>query len=493
VPTITVPGHGDVEFPDSMSDADVLAAVRKLAPPTAPAAPPGMGESLARGAGQGATLGFGDEINAGVQALGIKALGQTGAQKSLGQLYKENRDTFRRENEAAKAAHPYVYGAGQIAGGAPLALASGGLGTSTGALVGTGATLGGASALGESNEEGLGGQALDTAKGALLGGAIPAAVTGAGALLRRAAPALRGGAIGLGRKIISNIPHSLSGAPELPAETVQAAFNEGAIVPLGTAKGAGQRLLAARQNLGNQYGNLLDELEARGITGPQRDALLQQYSGAEQNAFLTSQEPGVRRAFATEQRELAHKPDTIPLSISEKLKRSMQGKATSAYQQHAPTEVGQAHMEAASIMRQAVEDEVAKQTAASASPEVQALGQQFVPIKERLAPLIEASKAAQKGAARGSRRNVFSLGDILAASAGASHGGALEGGLTGLAYKVARERAPSTAASGMNALANMIEGTPMTPAQRYSLALAEALRNRALPLAAEEAGGSTSR
>lgn len=458
-----------------------------------PPVPPGVGESIARGAGQGATLGFGDELNAEIQALGIKLAGQTGADKSLGQLYKENRDAFRRENEAARTAHPWLYGGGQMVGGAPLALASGGLGTSTGALVGTGAALGGATGLGESTAEGAGGRVWDATKGALIGGGMPLAVTGAGALLRRAAPSLRQGAVGLGRKIISNIPHSLSGAPELPAETVQAAFNEGAIVPFGTAKGAGERLLAARQRLGGQYGDLLRELEARGITGPERDALLQQYSGAEQNAFLTSQEPGVRRAFAVEQRELAHKPDTIPLSVAEDLKRSMQGKATSAYQQHAPTEVGRAHMDAASIMRQAVEDEVAKQTAASASPEVQALGQQFVPIKERLAPLIEASKVAQKGAARGSRRNVFSLGDILAASAGASHGGALEGGLTGLAYKVARERAPSTAASGMNALANMIEGTPMTPAQRYSLALAEALRTRALPLAAEEAGGSTSR
>jgi hypothetical protein len=317
--------HYDV--PDDATPDEIDAITRSAAPPRV-AAPPNIPESLARGAGQGATLGFGDEINAGVQALGIKALGQTGAQKSLGQLYKENRDAFRRENEAAKAAHPYVYGAGQIAGGAPLALATGGGGTAR--LIGTSAALGGATGLGESTAEGAGGMALDTGKGAAIGAAIPAAVTGAGALLRRAAPALRGGAIGLGRKIISNIPHSLSGAPELPAETVQAAFNEGAIVPLGTAKGAGQRLLAARQNLGSQYGNLLEELEARGITGPQRDALLQQYSGAEQNAFLTSQEPGVRRAFATEQRELAHKPDTIPLSISEKLKRSMQGKATSA-------------------------------------------------------------------------------------------------------------------------------------------------------------------
>jgi hypothetical protein len=35
MPTITVPGHGDVEFPDSMSDADITAALKQIAPPPA--------------------------------------------------------------------------------------------------------------------------------------------------------------------------------------------------------------------------------------------------------------------------------------------------------------------------------------------------------------------------------------------------------------------------------------------------------------------------
>src|SRR5512145_2422048 len=78
---VEVPGVGEVEFPDTMSDADVIAAVRKLSsspqgPQTVPShatvppgPPPGLIETGIRGGIQGASLGFGDEAAAAVESI----------------------------------------------------------------------------------------------------------------------------------------------------------------------------------------------------------------------------------------------------------------------------------------------------------------------------------------------------------------------------------------------------------------------------------------
>ena len=58
--------HYDV--PDDATHAEIDAITRHQA------APVGKGESLARGAAQGATMGFGDEIQGAVQALGGRVL-----------------------------------------------------------------------------------------------------------------------------------------------------------------------------------------------------------------------------------------------------------------------------------------------------------------------------------------------------------------------------------------------------------------------------------
>lgn len=499
MPTITVPGHGDVEFPDSMSDADVLSAVRKLAPPTTPAAVPGKMEALARGAGQGATLGFGDEINAGVQAAGIKLAGQTGSQKSLGQLYRENRDTFRREDAAAKAAHPWVYGAGQVAGGAPLALATGG-GAAAGAgrIIGTGAALGGATSLGESTAQTPLGMAGDAALGAAFGAAVPAGVLGLGKAIPAVSGALRKGAIGTARRILVNKTGSLSAAKALPAEAVQEVLDSGVIKPLGTSAGAAQRLEGLRETVGDQYGRIVDALEKAGITGPDAQALAQQYAAEGSAAGAQSMNPAVPGIYASAAEQVASKPTTggrLGLSQGEQLKRSLQGMAKSAYKKLEPGEVGQAHEAAASMMRQAIEDEIATQ-APNAAPETQAIAAQFEPIKQRLSRVIAAGNVAREGANRAANRNAFSLRDILMGMGGMAHGGALEGIGAGMGGHLLTSRGPSTAATAMNAGANALDfltGPALTPSQARTQALIQALRSRALPLAAEEAGGSTSR
>lgn len=54
MPIVEVPGHGDVEFPDDMSDEQIVAAIQKIVPPTKPQVTAGQrANAFAAGANQG--------------------------------------------------------------------------------------------------------------------------------------------------------------------------------------------------------------------------------------------------------------------------------------------------------------------------------------------------------------------------------------------------------------------------------------------------------
>lgn len=122
---------------------------------------PGALEALGRGALQGASLGFSDEITGAIQSLfGSKT-------------YEQARDESRAANTAAQDAHSTLYGAGELGGGIASTLIPG-LGVAKGAgIVKTGlqaAVAGGLSGLGTSEAKSAGGLASDTAQGAAIGG-----------------------------------------------------------------------------------------------------------------------------------------------------------------------------------------------------------------------------------------------------------------------------------------------------------------------------------
>lgn len=204
-------------------------------PPTPEeAGQPSKLESLGRGAAQGATLGFGDEIQGLLQAAGIKYLpsglgGGTNAplpwhrefwdkdtpggffsteapkpsatdQRGLVDLYREQRDVARKDDDAARTANPKTFLAGEVAGGALPAIAtSGGAGAGAaanapgllralGRAAVSGAKWGAVTGLGDSKADltqgDAGGAAADTVKGAGAGAVISSALTGAGAALK---------------------------------------------------------------------------------------------------------------------------------------------------------------------------------------------------------------------------------------------------------------------------------------------------------------------
>lgn len=146
------------------------------------------------GAAQGLTLNFGDEIGGAIQAgLGSVLPESMGGyrsedKRSLVDRYRDERDSFRQENDAAQKAHGTAYGIGQVAGG----LATAALPVSGGAIA-TGVKLGAAAGLGGSEADLTRGDVVGAAKDTAKGAAIGLAGGAAGAALGKALPAAAAG------------------------------------------------------------------------------------------------------------------------------------------------------------------------------------------------------------------------------------------------------------------------------------------------------------
>jgi len=202
---VEIPGQGEVEFPDSMSDADIAAAAKRMSAPQAPAqAPVGAGTAALRGAAQGATMGFGDEAQGAVQAIGGRILpesmGGFGPEHhaTVAQDYSLNRNTARAENDAARQQHPVAYTAGDVAGSIAPSLLTG---AATGTLsAGSGARLL-ATLAGQGALQGAGYSDANTARGlagdSALGGVMGATGYGAGQAVGAVGSKLSGALAGL--------------------------------------------------------------------------------------------------------------------------------------------------------------------------------------------------------------------------------------------------------------------------------------------------------
>jgi hypothetical protein len=141
---------------------------------SAPAAEqPSMLEAGARGAVQGVTLGFGDEVAGLAKAL-FSREGILGDSHQFAAKYRKGRDETRAANQAAKDAHGFAYGAGEIGGVVASSFVPGlGVARGVGALktAAQAAKVSGIAGLGASESEDIGGQLADAGTGAVLGGA----------------------------------------------------------------------------------------------------------------------------------------------------------------------------------------------------------------------------------------------------------------------------------------------------------------------------------
>lgn len=138
------------------------------------------GTSLLRGAIQGATFGFGDEL-----AGSVKGLYDTATKGgNLSDNYKAARDTIRAQDDIAQQANPKTFVAGQVGGALIPTLASGGAAGELGLAgrLGLGAAEGAVNGLGASNANTVGGNLQDAAVGGALGGAGTGLGEAAGAI-----------------------------------------------------------------------------------------------------------------------------------------------------------------------------------------------------------------------------------------------------------------------------------------------------------------------
>lgn len=159
----------------------------------------GMGEAALRGAGQGLSLGFGDEIVGGVKAAGSKL---TGNGKSLEDLYNQYRDIERQRNEAASQRYPKTYTGTEIAGGIGTMLIPG---VGEAAMTGKGAAiLGALNGLGNSKADltkgEVGQAAIDTGIGAALGKGGQMLGSALAPVAKEAAPAIQSAGEAVERK-----------------------------------------------------------------------------------------------------------------------------------------------------------------------------------------------------------------------------------------------------------------------------------------------------
>jgi hypothetical protein len=139
-------------------------------------AQPGIGSKIMSGmigAGQGATMGFADELS----GLGNMSLGT--ALTNPGNLvneYRQGRDESRVVADMANKANPNSYMGGELAGGLVAAASPGGVPATFGRAALTGAAVGGAAALGSSRSDLTKAEVGQASKDALIGGAMGAAL-----------------------------------------------------------------------------------------------------------------------------------------------------------------------------------------------------------------------------------------------------------------------------------------------------------------------------
>lgn len=507
---------GAPQAPDLMASHAPTTGPRKVTAPAVLAAlegnGPGRGEALARGIKQGLTLDFGDEIdafrsaNASLVPEGLRtvvaslplvgmafgtareaeASNPTLSEIASGQgggwaeRFKRVLASERAKNSAAKEAHKGWYVGGEIGGGLATSAIPGGaavkgagLASKIAAGAKTGAAMGALYGAGGSEADTLSGIASDSALGgavgSVAGGAAP--IVGAG-LKRAAAPVarwLQERALESGRKALSGIGTPLAARKEIPEAVVNQALDTGAIKPFGTVTGAANRLEEQSNILGDAYGQILKELEAKGVTGPNAVVLARDIASRAAAAGKVSLGSARPRMLADMAAELPEKVNPAPFASkrlgllqAEEIKRGLQNEARREYDKISRqfTTAGETKKEMASIFRQAIEDEVQAQAA-----KAPAAAAAFEPVKSRLANTLSALRVAEEGAARAARRAPPSLVPAVAVEAITGTPGA---GLLPLLARLADRRVSSTVARSSRAGAKLLEAlgrANLTPAQ----------------------------
>lgn len=462
------------------------------------------------GLGRGATMDFGDELAGASGAMLAhvlpESLGGGTDGKSWRELYREYRDFARKQNDKGARDQPLATGVGTLAGGIATSYLGGAAAAELGGTakllsvlgkaapavgaIGEGATYGALSGLGGSDADLTKGEfgkaASDTGHGALTGAEFGLGGHIVGATL----PYLAKGASKLGSVAARGALSHGADVGKLSSEAVQAAYDAGAFTRPRMISGTSNKLDEVRAALGAAKGQLEADWGARGLTADNALDLARGLEGEGRRVASTTGgsptpkaffdladeiAPGISTARDEIRTQLARQgirgkhadalveegmrdwqPDLIAkrvdakgnlsLADAENIKGTLQDNASAAYKEAGGSPKGDALKAVAAYIKKANDAAVNRQR--SLAPE---LADKWVPLKEKLGNLIEASNAARAGA----KKSDPLINTLLGTSA---VGGLLAGNLApagaALAGYAGRELGPSTAAWALPHIAN---------------------------------------
>lgn len=228
-------------------------------------------EDVGRGVVQGGTLGFSDELIGAAGATGekLKSLLSSEEGRSWLEAYREKQKAEEAANLASKERSPWLYGAGELAGGVATGLATAGIGAGAGAAktVGqaalTGAELGAIQAAGTSKgslediEEAkkLG---KDVVGGAAMGGVLGPVAHGIGKALT---PKTGIDDSRYLRQLVKSYEKGKEGVKFTGEEATEKLLKQ----ETGTVKDLTNRIFKADKELGQQVGKTVHEASQKGI------------------------------------------------------------------------------------------------------------------------------------------------------------------------------------------------------------------------------------
>lgn len=220
---------------------------------------PSVGESVARGATKGLTLGFADELS-GLLGAGLDVLSgnNDGGIQGAIDSYRDYRDAYRKGDKASEAANPATAFASEVAGG--LLVPGGTLkGLSTWQKILRTGAMGALQGVGQSEGANVAGDAGTGAALGLLG-------LGAGNLISRAIPTAEGSRALARSQAIKHLRPTPKIAdklgPEKLNEIADTALESGALKFGSRAGNTAERLELLREKAGKEIGNILDSSKA---------------------------------------------------------------------------------------------------------------------------------------------------------------------------------------------------------------------------------------
>lgn len=293
-------------MPDFLTDAEMEALEKSKL------------ESVLRGAAQGASLGFADEISGALEA--VKDIALTDKQLAdFVDIYRKRRDDSRQRYKEAENNNPAFYTAGQIAGGIGTAVVPGlnvaKIGSVGGRIAAT-AGMGAVDAVGQ-NED-LGTLPADITKGAAIGGILGAAGEGLGVVANKITQKLNPENLNVvaEQKAVEALDPSLKQTRELNnkqkyQDVGREALDSG-IVSLGSSKG---KMLEKTQeklsDTGETIGKIWEAVDEARVGTPEEIPLFQGLVDPKQvaenvRARLAKyrDKPAYRRELAKVEREL---------------------------------------------------------------------------------------------------------------------------------------------------------------------------------------------